>query len=441
MNSVVKKSALIRVIRGEKNPSKKAKSQKPKDNSQINPLQFWNLIPILYICAMIQRTAEHELRQLAEQFKAVALIGPRQSGKTTLTRSVFSDKPYVSLENPDQRRFALEDPRGFLSQYSGGAIFDEIQRAPELLSYLQQLLDETQEPGKFILTGSNNILMQDHIVQSLAGRVAYLTLLPFSGEELKERQASDVTTMMYKGFYPPIYDQPVTPQRWYANYIRTYVERDVRQIKNIMDLYAFERFIQLCAGRIGQLLNMNSLAVEAGIDNKTVQSWLGVLENSYVLFRLQPYHNSFNKRLVKMPKLYFYDTGLACSLLGIQDPSQLQNHPIRGSLFENMVVLEILKHLSNHGINNKLYFWRNHTGWEIDLLIDTAGGPIPIEIKSGQTLQSDLFKNLLYWQQLSQQKLGCLVYGGQETQTRSSGITVLPWSRSTEVFSLMRNEK
>lgn len=331
-------------------------------------------------------------------------------------------------------------PRGFLAQYIGGAIFDEIQRAPELLSYLQQLLDETRETGKFILTGSNNILIQDHIVQSLAGRVAYLTLLPFSGEELNERKASDVTTMMYNGFYPPIYDQPVTPQRWYANYIRTYVERDVRQIKNIMDIYVFERFIKLCAGRIGQLLNMNSLAIEAGIDNKTVQSWLGVLENSYVVFRLQPYHSSFKKRLVKMPKLYFYDTGLACALLGIHDPSQLQNHPVRGSLFENMVVLEILKHLNNHGINNKIYFWRNHTGWEIDLLIDSAEGPIPIEIKSGQTLQTDLFKNLLYWQQLSRQKHGCLVYGGQETQTRSSGITVLPWSRSTEVFSLMKNE-
>jgi len=390
---------------------------------------------------MIQRAAEHELRQLAAQFKAIALIGPRQSGKTTLTRSVFTDKPYVNLENPDQRRYALEDPRGFLAQFSGGAIFDEVQRAPELLSYLQQLLDETQETGKFILTGSNNILMQDHMVQSLAGRVAYLTLLPFSGEELKGRKASEVTTMMYNGFYPPIYDQPVTPQRWYANYIRTYVERDVRQIKNIMNLNAFERFIRLCAGRIGQLLNMNSLAVEAGVDNKTVQSWLGVLENSYVAFRLQPYHTSFNKRLVKMPKLYFYDTGLACALLGIQDPFQLQNHPIRGSLFENTVVLEILKHLHNHGLNNKIYFWRNHTGWEIDLMIDTAGGSFPIEIKSGQTLQSDLFKNLLYWQKLSQQKHGCLVYGGEETQTRSSGITVLPWNRSTEVFALTKSEK
>ncbi len=385
---------------------------------------------------MIPRTSETELRQLAAQFKAVAVTGPRQSGKTTLTRSVFPDKPYVSLENPDIRRYAIEDPRGFLYQYADGVVVDEVQRAPELFSYLQQILDESQEPGRFILTGSNNFLIQDHIVQSLAGRIAYLTLLPFSITELAGSTETDPESMMFKGFYPPLYDQPVSPQTWYANYIRTFVERDVRQIKNIVDLFAFERFIMLCAGRIGQLLNMNSLAVETGVDNKTIQSWIGILESSYILFRLQPHHKSFNKRLVKMPKLYFYDTGLACSLLGISEVTQLLSHPLKGSLFENFAILETLKHLHNYGRHQRLYFWRNHTGWEIDLLIESGTLLFPIEIKAGQTVTPDYFKNLNYWESMSGEGKGAIVYGGSVKQVRSKGITVLPWNRITEIFDL-----
>lgn len=261
---------------------------------------------------MIKREAEEELMKLASQFKAVALIGPRQSGKTTLARHAFRDKPYVNLENPDIRRFALEDTRGFFAQYKGGAILDEAQRVPQLFSYLQQMLDEDKTAGRFIITGSNNFLLQENISQSLAGRIAYLILLPFSLTELQETKTGRLPDFLFNGLYPPIYDQPVETKTWYANYIRTYIERDVRQLKNISDLFAFERFVRLCAGRIGQLLNMSNLAVEVGVDTKTINSWMGILESSFIIYKLQPHHRNFNKRVVKMPKIYFYDTGLAC---------------------------------------------------------------------------------------------------------------------------------
>ncbi|NLN48361.1 MAG: ATP-binding protein, partial [Clostridiales bacterium] len=265
----------------------------------------------------IVRTAEKELKSLAKQFKTVAVVGPRQSGKTTLVRMAFPEKTYVNLENLDTRRFAIEDPRGFIANYPDGAILDEVQRTPDIFSYLQQVIDENPSKGRFILTGSNNFLLQENISQSLAGRVGYLYLLPLSLEELNENKLS-VNELLYKGFYPALYDAQgqIDFGKYFTNYIRTYVERDVRLIRNITDLYAFERFLRLCAGRIGQLLNMNSLAIETGVDNKTIAAWISVLEASFVLFRLQPYHRNFNKRIVKMPKLYFYDTGVASALLG-----------------------------------------------------------------------------------------------------------------------------
>ncbi len=376
---------------------------------------------------MLTRTAQTQLARLAKQFKAVAVIGPRQSGKTTLVRASFPDKAYVSLENPDTRRFALDDPRGFLHQYPDGAILDEVQRVPELFSYLQQVLDESGKRGNFILTGSNNFLLQENISQSLAGRIGYQQLLPFSINELPESSINDLDGILFKGGYPPLYDGDVDTNTWFANYIRTYVEGDVRQIKGITDLLTFERFVRLCAGRTGQLLNMNSLALEAGIDGKTVAAWLSVLESSFIIYRLRPHHRNFNKRLVKMPKLYFHDTGLACALLGIREPETLNLHPSRGALFENFVVSEIMKSRLNTGKQADIYFWRDSKGHEIDLVIEEKGKLVPIEMKSGMTVQPEFFKNLEYWTKLSGEQGGTLIYGGEQSQFRSNGISVRPW--------------
>lgn len=376
---------------------------------------------------LLTRTAEKELRTLAGQFKAVAVVGPRQSGKTTLVRMAFPDKAYVSLENPDTRRFAIEDPRGFIAGYPDGAILDEIQRTPDIFSYLQQVLDENKGKGRFIITGSNNFLLQENISQSLAGRVGYLYLLPLSINELPKHKLS-VNEQIHKGFYPAIYDKngQTDVSKYYLNYIRTYIERDVRLIRNVTDLYTFERFLRLCAGRTGQLLNMNSLAVETGVDNKTIGAWLSVLEASFVVFRLQPYHKNYNKRIVKMPKLYFYDTGVASALLGIENPAQLALHPFRGGLFENMIIVDFLKSRYNKGNPNNLYFWRDSLGTEIDLLVEKANSLLPIEIKSGQTITDDYFKSMSAWLRISGMEKGWVIYAGDEKQVRSNGITVLP---------------
>jgi predicted AAA+ superfamily ATPase len=376
---------------------------------------------------MIKRQAAKELVNLAAQYKAVAVMGPRQSGKTTLVKTVFGTKPYVSLENPDTRTFALEDPRGFLGNYPDGAVLDEVQRVPALFSYLQQLLDETDLTGHFILTGSNNFLLQQNIAQSLAGRIAYLNLLPFSVSEIAA--TGDVDTFIFKGMYPPLYDKPFEINKWYANYIHTYIEKDVRQLKNINNLIVFERFVKLCAGRIGQLLNMQSLALETGVDHKTVSSWLSLLEGSYIIFRLQPHHANFNKRLVKMPKLYFYDTGLATALLSISGQSQLPQHPLRGALFENFIITELLKNRLNKGLTSNLYFWRDNTGHEIDVLQENGDRLFPIEIKSGKTITADYFKGLQYWQKISGQTGGAVIYGANQEQHRSGGFTVFPWNK------------
>ena len=385
---------------------------------------------------MIKRKAEKELKTLAMQFKAVALVGPRQSGKTTLAIHAFPNLSYVSLENPDTRRFAIEDPRGFLSQYKSGAILDEAQRVPELFSYLQQILDETRIMGRFIITGSNNFLLQENISQSLAGRIAYMYLLPFSISELPKKSISNLHNLMHKGLYPPVYDQVVDSGKWYSNYIQTYIEKDVRQIKNITDLNSFERFIRLCAGRTGQLLNMNNLALETGVNGKTIASWIGVLESSFIIHRLQPHHKNFNKRLVKMSKLYFYDTGLLCSLLGISNSEQLHFHYMAGSIFENFIINELIKNRFNQGKNQNLFFWRDNVGHEIDVIIETPDDLLPIEIKSGKTITQDYFKNLLFWQKISNSNNGKIIYAGDEIQKRSDGIEVLNWKHllNTDTF-------
>ncbi len=378
---------------------------------------------------MIRRDSSDELKILSTQFKAVAVVGPRQSGKTTLTRICFPEKEYVSLENPDHRNFAQDDPRGFLAQYSNGAILDEVQRTPALFSYLQQVLDESTEPGQFILTGSNNFILQQNIVQSLAGRIAYLYLLPFSIAELKAADLlpGEINALMYKGSYPPVYTQNIPPEKWYPNYLRTYVERDVRLIKNITDLAAFERFLKLCAGRTGQLLNRSSLGIEAGVDSKTIAAWISLLESSFIIHLLQPHHQNFNKRVVRMPKLYFHDTGLVCSLLGIQNKEQLDLHPLKGNLFENFIISELIKRRYNKGEADNLYFWRDNKGNEVDVIIDNGERLFPVEIKAGQTITSAYFKGINFWNQMTGNKEGAVIYAGEKIQKRSSGITIIPW--------------
>ena len=378
---------------------------------------------------MVYRVAAKKILELSHQFKAVAIMGPRQSGKTTLSRSTFPEKPYISLENPQNRQFALEDPSGFLSTYPDGAILDEIQRAPELLSWLQQRLDEEPRKGTFILTGSNNLLFLEQITQSLAGRVAYLDLLPFSLPELSSISfsLSSLNSRLYKGAYPPIQADRIDPENWFPTYVRTYIERDVRQIKNIENLLAFEKCLSLCAGRAGQLVNYSNLANEVGVDYKTIQSWLGVLQASYIIHLLPPYFQSFNKRIIKTPKLYFYDTGLLCYLLRISSEGDLIQHPYRGAIFENFIVNELLKSRFNQGKQSHLYFWRDRTGNEIDIIIDEGSSLIPIEIKSSQTVRPDFFKHFHFWEKLTGQTGGLLYYGGEENQIRSKGIQVLGW--------------
>jgi len=378
---------------------------------------------------MIQRIAKDKLKDLSSKFKAVAVTGARQTGKTTLVKQVFKGKTYLSLENPDTRNFALEDPRGFLESYPNGAILDEVQRVPHLFSYLQEILDSSKVKGLFILTGSNNFLLQQTISQSLAGRVGYINLLPFSISELKKAKllTPDDNNLMLKGFYPPIYDQDIPPLDWCPNYIRTYIEKDVRQIKNITDLIVFERFIKLLAGRTGQELNNSALAVETGVDVKTIQSWIGILESSFIIYLLKPHHKNFNKTIVKRPKVYFYDTAIVCYLLGIRNTSQLNTHPLRGAIFEGMVVTELIKKRTNSGLPINLFYWRDKTGHEIDIIVDDMGQLLPIEIKSGKTVNTEFFKNIYYWSKLTDAKKSILLYAGEQNQKRSIGIEILNW--------------
>jgi predicted AAA+ superfamily ATPase len=372
--------------------------------------------------------------RLAHQFKTVAVVGPRQSGKTTLVREVFAQKPYATLESPDTRSFAVSDPRGFLAQFPNGAVLDEAQRVPELFSYLQEVLDDNDMRGRFVLTGSNHFLLQENISQSLAGRIAYLQLLPLTLNELPEGTFSNPDQWILQGGYPSLFDGRTERDTWFANYIRTYVERDVRMIRNITDLHAFERFLRLCAGRVGQLLNMSNLAIEAGVDGKTIAGWLSVLESSFIIHLLRPHHVNYNKRVVKMPKLYFVDTGLACALLGIRDAQTLAVHPFRGALFENAVISELRKLAGHQGRHTTFHFWRDSKGLEVDLLLEDGGSLIPLEIKSSRTVQPDLFSGLAHWSRLSGTPGGILIHAGEQRQLRSNGLHVLPWNAVQEVL-------
>lgn len=374
---------------------------------------------------MIDRILTKKVKELISLFPIVSVTGPRQSGKTTLLRNIFPDYSYVSLETPDIREFAINDPRNFILTYSNKVIIDEAQRVPNLFSYLQTHVDEINKPGMYILSGSQNFLLMQQITQSLAGRVAILKLLPFSRTELKMASLlpADIDHEIFYGSYPRLYDVTIPPTDYYPNYIQTYVERDVRQLKNIGDLSLFIRFLKLCAGRIGQLLNMSSLANDCGIAVSTAQSWLSVLETSYIIHLLRPDHKNFNKRLVKSPKLYFFDTGLACNLLEIKEPSQVHNHYIRGNLFENYIINEFVKRAYNSGDEPNLSFWRDNKGNEIDLIHSQENTQSAYEIKSGMTLSPDYFKGLTYWAQLSQSDTEHLsvIYCGNNSFSTSNG--------------------
>jgi predicted AAA+ superfamily ATPase len=376
---------------------------------------------------MFKRTLTKKIIALAEKFQVITLTGPRQSGKTTLVKTAFPSLPYVSLEEPDIRQIALTDPRGFLANYPAGAILDEVQHTPELFSYIQSLVDGNSDI-QFILTGSSNFLLMEKISQTLAGRIAILHLLPFSIAELTHNVPAieRYESLIFKGQYPRIYDRDLAPTDFYPSYIQTYVEKDVRLVKNIGDINAFIRFIQLCAGRTGQLLNYASLASDAGISPNTAKAWLSILESSYIVYRLQPYHRNFNKRLVKSPKLYFYDTGVACSLLGIRDEDQVALHYMKGALFENLIINEFIKTDIHRGKRPQAYFWQDSQGKEIDCLLVEGEKALPIEIKSGRTMNDSYFANLKYWRTLAKmpEDWGYVVYGGEKTLETSIGSFV-----------------
>jgi uncharacterized protein len=384
---------------------------------------------------MIKRVIQYKITQLAEKFPVISLTGPRQSGKTTLIKSMFPDYRYESLEDPDTRLFAVTDPRKFLESEKK-MIIDEIQRVPVLFSYIQTITDKANINGQFIISGSQSFLLTQHISQSLAGRVAILNLMPFSLIELRQHgiKVNKYEKLIYQGFYPRLYDKNIDPIDFYPYYIQTYLERDVRLLQNIHDLTIFIRFLKLCAGRIGQLLNLNSLANDCGISPNTAKSWISVLETSYIIFLLQPHLKNFNKRLVKMPKLYFIDTGLASSLLEIRSENQLSTHFLRGVLFENFILSEFLKTRLNNGLRSNLFFWRDNKGVEIDCIIDDGKKLTPVEIKSGNTFNQDFFKNLNYWNKLSDnsEENAFVIYGGESSRETKDG-NLLSWKELSKI--------
>jgi predicted AAA+ superfamily ATPase len=371
---------------------------------------------------MFKRTITSTLTSLAGQFPVVTITGPRQSGKTTLCRATFPDKPYINLEQPDTRRFAQDDPKAFLARIPEGAILDEIQRVPELLSYIQVIVDEQAVAGQFIVTGSQQFEVANTINQSLAGRTALLKLLPLSIEEMALAGITlSVDQLILNGFYPRIHNKGLNPTRVMGDYLETYVERDIRQLVSIKNLGLFEKFVRLCAGRVGQLLNLQSLGNDVGISNSTAREWMTLLEASYVIFLLRPWYRNVSKRLIKSPKLYFYDVGLASYLLGLETEGHVSRDPLRGNLFENMSVIEALKYRYNRGGKNNLSFYRDSNGNEVDLVLEIGPDLFPVEIKSGTTIVPDFFKGLNAFSRIIPElPLGKgLVYGGTEQQERT----------------------
>ncbi len=394
---------------------------------------------------MIQRQIQPVLLELAAAFPVVTVTGPRQSGKTTLCQQAFPEKRYVSLETPDERRFALEDPRGFLRDLEDGAVLDEVQRTPELLSYLQGMVDENPEPGRFVLTGSANLALRSSVTQSLSGRTALLELLPLTLDERRQlAPVEDMWRAVWEGGYPAIHHRHIPAARWLDAYIGTYVERDVRQHLAVTDLTAFQGFLELAATQTANLVNLSELGAGVGISHNTARSWLSVLEAGYLVTRLPPLHRNLRKRVVKKPKLHFVDSGLAARLLGIRSPEELKRHPLRGALLESWVVAEVHKAHTNQGIPPRLHHWRNQRGQEVDLVVDRGNDLLAVEVKSGATLHPSFFATLEQFSALAREAvpppeggvLGLLVYGGDQRQQRTAG-RVLPW-RDVQSFPWVR---
>jgi uncharacterized protein len=372
---------------------------------------------------MIPREISAKTLQFANQYPVVTITGPRQSGKTTLCEMLFSEKDHVSLENIDERQFAQNDPKGFLNRFPEGAVIDEIQRVPELFSYIQTIVDKKRKEGFFILTGSQQFELLQTISQSLAGRTALVRLLPFTLAEAYGSKPEDISLdhVLYTGFYPRIFDKHLNAGEAMQFYVNTYVERDLRLLINVKDLSKFEIFLKLCAGRIGQLLNLSSLGNDCGVNHTTIKNWISVLEASYIIKLLRPYYKNFNKRLIKSPKLYFIDTGLAAFLLDISDESQMRTHPLRGALFENFVVSEFLKNRFNNGQTDNLFFFRDNTGNEVDLICDHGQKTDAVEVKSAQTVASDFFKGLRFFSKLSDNvRRAMVIYGGDGSYVREN---------------------
>ncbi len=386
---------------------------------------------------MIQREMLPTLLQASTEYPVVTVTGPRQSGKTTLCRHAFPDKTYINLEAPDTRRFAQEDPRGFLATIPAGAILDEIQRAPEIPSYIQELVDEKPVAGRFILTGSQQFELMDQVSQSLAGRTALLRLLPLSIREIQDSgHQRSLFSLMHSGFYPRIIRNDLNPSQAMGEYFSTYVERDLRQLSAIHDLQKFERFVRLCAGRTGQLLNLNNLGSDAGISHSTARQWLDLLQASYIVFLLPPWFTNTRKRLVKSSKLYFYDVGLAAWLLGINRSEQVQRDPLYGALFENMIIVDRLKTKFNQRAGAGMYFYRDNVGNEVDLIEPEGAGVHALEIKAGATINRDYFKGLAHFKKSFPDQWidGCVVYAGAEAQQRTEW-QVVAWDQMFREYS------
>lgn len=394
---------------------------------------------------MFKRTLSGKLINLARKFPVVSITGPRQSGKTTLAKMLFKKHAYVSLEEPHEREFAMTDPKGFLRRFSGGVILDEIQKAPIILSYIQGIVDSNGTPGRFILTGSQQFHLMEKVSQTLAGRTAIVQLLPLSLDELLGRMESDpwkieilpsaikkpafsLEKILYSGFYPRIHDRGLEPHDWLSAYYRTYVERDVREVANIGSLETFQRFVRLCAGRTGQLLNLSSIAADCGISHTTARHWISILQAGFIIHLLPPHHTNFSKRIIKSPKLYFLDTGLLCYLLRIREPEDIADHAMKGAIFETFVLSEFYKSFAHRGEAPPLYFWRDRTGHEVDVVVDTGKKLIPVEVKSTETIDSSLFDGLRYYTTLGTpaSKTGVLIHGG-ESLYRRENFTVRPW--------------
>ena len=387
---------------------------------------------------MIQRQLVTKLKAIYKYFPVVSLNGPRQSGKSTLLKNTFPALPYITLENPDNLQLLLKDPFGFLDNYPKGLIIDEAQNAPQIFSYIQGIVDSNPKI-KFILSGSQNFLLNAHISQTLAGRVGILTLLPFSAVELQsvKKLKSKLEDVAFTGFFPRIFDKKIPPSFFYPSYLQTYVQRDVLQITKITDAAMFINFLKLLAGRVGQLLNLSSIANDVGVALNTIKAWIHVLEVSYIIYLLRPHHNNFSKRIVQTPKIYFIDTGLLCYLLEIEKPTQIKTHFAKGAIFENYVIIELLKNRYNTAKLPNSFFWRDKNGHEVDVILESSNQLTPVEIKSSQTKSTHYFDGLAYYKTLAKEKSkkGFVVYGGNETLKLKTG-TLLPWNNMDELYKL-----